>query len=107
MPKDLKHEIDNIIEEINKVADVNKIYLFGSYAYGNPNNDSDLDLCILTNNNERKRDLIRKIRDAISKTANMPVDTLVYEKNEFNERALVSSSMEYKIASDGVRLYEQ
>ena len=107
MPKDLKHEIDNIIEEINKVAEINKIYLFGSYAYGNPNNDSDLDLCILTNNNERKRDLIRKIRDAISKTANMPVDTLVYEKNEFNERALVSSSMEYKIASDGVRLYEQ
>lgn len=54
------NEIDNIIEEINKVVDVNKIYLFGSYAYGNPKNDSDLDLCILTNNNdERKRDLIR------------------------------------------------
>ena len=61
MPQDLQNEIDNIIEEINKVVDVNKIYLFGSYAYGNPKNDSDLDLCILTNNNdERKRDLIRK-----------------------------------------------
>lgn len=42
---------------------------------------------------------------AISKTANMLVDTLVYEKNEFNERALVSSSIEYKIAYEGVRLY--
>ena len=108
MPQDLQNEIDNIIEEINKVVDVNKIYLFGSYAYGNPKNDSDLDLCILTNNNdERKRDLIRKIRVAISKTANMPVDTLVYETNEFNERALVTSSMEHKIAYEGVRLYEQ
>ena len=52
MPQDLQNEIDNIIEEINKVVDVNKIYLFGSYAYGNPKNDSDLDLCILTNNND-------------------------------------------------------
>ncbi|MEG1411108.1 MAG: nucleotidyltransferase domain-containing protein [Terrisporobacter sp.] len=43
MPQDLQYEIDNIIEEINKVVDVDKIYLFGSYAYGNPKNDSDLD----------------------------------------------------------------
>ena len=105
MPQNLQHEIDNIIEVINKVVAVNKIYLFGSYAYGNPKNDSDLDLCILTNNNdERNRDLIRTIRVAISKTANMPVDILVYETNEFNKRASVSSSMEYKIAYEGVLL---
>lgn len=108
MPQDIKNEIDNIIEEINKVVDVNKIYLFGSYAYGNPDIDSDLDLCILTNDdNTRKRDLIKIIRKAISKTANIPVDTLVYEKNEFNERSIVLSSMEHKIAYEGVSLYEQ
>ncbi|MGL6105611.1 nucleotidyltransferase domain-containing protein [Romboutsia sp.] len=108
MPQNIQQEIDSIIEEINKVADINRIYLFGSYAYGNPDSNSDLDLCILTNDsNIRKRDLIKKIRKAISKTANIPVDTLVYEKNEFNDRAIVLSSMEHKIAYEGVSLYEQ
>lgn len=108
MPQDVKQEIDNIVEEINKIPDINKIYLFGSYAYGNPDIHSDLDLCILINDNKiRKRELIKQIRKAISKTANIPVDTLVYEKNEFNERATIISSMEYKILYEGVSLYEQ
>lgn len=108
MPQNIQQELDNIVDEIKKTVDINKIYLFGSYAYGTPDNHSDLDLCILTNDTQvRKRELIKAIRKAISKTATLPVDTLVYDKNEFSERSSVLSSLEYKILYEGVRVYEQ
>jgi predicted nucleotidyltransferase len=49
-----------------------KIILFGSYAYGTPNEDSDIDLFIFKNNEQsNKRDyklnLRKKIRPLISK----------------------------------------
>ena len=39
----IKHEI---VERL-KPLDPDKIILFGSYAYGTPNEDSDIDLCIV------------------------------------------------------------
>ncbi|MDO8454318.1 MAG: nucleotidyltransferase domain-containing protein, partial [Sulfurimonas sp.] len=40
----LKHEI---VEKL-KPLDLDKIILFGSYAYGTPNEDSDIDLYVVT-----------------------------------------------------------
>lgn len=48
MPQDVKMEIANIIRQINSSTNADKIYLLGSYAYRNPNEDSDTDLCIVT-----------------------------------------------------------
>lgn len=39
-----------IIEKL-KPLDVNQIILFGSYVYGTPNEDSDIDLYVVTNDN--------------------------------------------------------
>jgi len=108
MPQDVKMEIANILREINGSTNADKIYLFGSYAYGNPNEDSDIDLCIVTTDNEtRKIDVIRKVRKAISNVATMPVDIIVYYKDEFLERAKLDCTMEHKIAFEGVSIYEQ
>ena len=43
---------DEIMQFVNMVAEVtepNKIILFGSYAYGNPDDRSDLDLLVIKN----------------------------------------------------------
>ena len=42
----LKYEIVKRL----KPLDPHKIILFGSYAYGKPNEDSDIDLCIIEKN---------------------------------------------------------
>lgn len=108
MPQQIGNEINKIINQISAVVLTSKIYLFGSFAYGTPNDESDLDLCIVINEkNVRKRDLIKTIRKAISKVATMPVDILVYYKDEFDERAVLESTLEYKIAHEGVSVYEQ
>ena len=42
-----KQKIDEIIKKIADNYQPDKIIMFGSYAYGNPNNTSDLDLLII------------------------------------------------------------
>lgn len=42
--------VGQLIKELNKrLSSLNakKIILFGSYTYGSPNEDSDLDLCVI------------------------------------------------------------
>lgn len=108
MDMDIKQEIINITNEIIEATSAAKIYLFGSFAYGEPDNDSDIDLCIITNDRHiRKRDLIKSIRKSISKVATMPVDILIYDKEEFFNRAKIHSTIEHKIANEGVSIYEQ
>ena len=61
-----------IIERL-KPLNPNKIILFGSYAYGQPNNDSDIDLFLLKDNlhlddiKYYSRNARKKIRDLIYK----------------------------------------
>ena len=43
----VKEELSHICQIIAETVDAEKIYLFGSYAYGTPSRDSDYDLCVL------------------------------------------------------------
>ena len=47
------------------------------------------------------------MRRAIAPVLSYPVDLLVYNKDEFYQKANASSSFEYKINNEGVRIYEQ
>jgi predicted nucleotidyltransferase len=106
MQHDVQVELNNLVKEIYEVFDINSIYLFGSYAYGNPNDDSDLDICIIANDrSKRKVEIIKLIRKAISKVQSMPVDLLVYYSDEFNERAKLNCTLENQIIHEGVKLY--
>ena len=42
----MQKEIEAITEVIKETVDCEKIYLFGSYAYGEPREDSDLDFML-------------------------------------------------------------
>ncbi|MDR0669620.1 MAG: nucleotidyltransferase domain-containing protein, partial [Treponema sp.] len=44
-------QIDSIKESILKFVTAKYIYLFGSYAYGNPTEKSDIDIYIVTPDN--------------------------------------------------------
>lgn len=106
MPHNIKRELNSLIKEINSVSDITSIYLFGSYAYGNPNEESDLDICIITDDrSKRKVEIMKLVRKAISKVQSMPVDLLVYYSDEFNERAKSDFTLESQIFHDGVKLY--
>ena len=100
---ELESELKKLASKIKEIIPATKIYLFGSYAYGTPNEDSDIDLCILTNENRRKLEILREIRRNVG-DINYPLDILVYKTDEFNERVNNKYIMESKIYKDGVEL---
>jgi len=63
--EELKLEIVERLKPLNP----DKIILFGSYAYGTPNEDSDIDLFIEKNNKVKDLDAIAmvKLRDLMKK----------------------------------------
>ncbi len=84
---------------------VKDIFLFGSLAQGDANNDSDLDLCLTTRlGNSRKIDMLRAIRKEISHLVNIPLDILIYDIDEFQSRAVHKNTLEYKILNQGILL---
>jgi len=54
-----------IIVEKLKPLNPEKIILFGSYAYGIPTEDSDLDICIVKKDYKNKWEDKKKIREAL------------------------------------------
>ena len=100
---ELKSELKKLADKIKEITPATKIYLFGSYAYGTPNEDSDIDLCILTDENKRKFEILREIRRNVG-DINYPLDILVYKTDEFNERVNNKYIMESKIYKDGVEI---
>jgi uncharacterized protein len=108
--------ISKLIEEITLVLmseGAEKIILFGSYAYGNPDDQSDLDLLVVspddfipeTNHDKmvlhhRYNSRIKKFREQI------PIDLMVYTKAMYN-RLMLSPNMFFReISQKGKILYE-
>lgn len=50
--------VKKYIKEISKYYKVQEVYLFGSYAKGTNNEDSDIDVAIIVNSNENTFDLL-------------------------------------------------
>ena len=100
----IKTETDEIVRKITDKYKIEKIILFGSYAYGNPDKDSDIDICIITDENRRKMDLISEIRMELF-DFEFSLDILVYKSEDFRYRADSNTSIERLISENGVILY--
>jgi predicted nucleotidyltransferase len=92
-----------ILESVDNSI-INKIYLFGSYAYGKPTEDSDIDLCVVVNDDIDRLDTYMKIIDTLWENNIIPCDLLVYNAKVFfnveNPR-----SVENTIIKEGRVLY--
>jgi len=83
-----------------------QIFLFGSHASGKAGKESDIDLCVIADlKNKRKIDLISEIRRELIDRISSPLDILVYNEEEFKERAKLRTTLEHKILSDGIKVY--
>jgi len=88
--------------------DCEKIILFGSYAYGIPNNESDYDFfVVLKDGTENPVLVLQNIYCNLAKNKNYtPVDVLANYKTTFYERSKLPT-IERTIAQKGMVLYEQ
>ena len=100
--------ISLIVEKI-KQENPEKIILFGSYAYGNPGKDSDIDILVIKNIDESKiRDFRIKLKtllwDIITKEK-IPVDILVDNLERINQRISDGDLFYREIMSKGNVIY--
>lgn len=106
MDQSISEHLKNLVKHINLIIPTSTIILFGSYANGTPTEDSDIDICVITNVQEKKKlQILRNIRKAISPILSIPVDILLYYESEFKQRASIPTTLEYKINCEGIIIY--
>lgn len=98
-------QIQQVVQKIVKEYQPEKIILFGSYAWGKPNEDSDVDLFIIKNSNKNRRDRQRELRLKLFPPT-MPLDLLVYTPEETKRRLEMEDFFINDILYKGKVLYE-
>ena len=106
MDEAVQAELNKLKELIINAIPVEQIYLFGSYAYGTPHRDSDLDLYVVLKDGLPMRDLDAglQISHAIAHEKSMPVDIIAKNKKDFTGR-LEFITLERKVNKEGIRIY--
>lgn len=109
--KELFINQNKIIELIKNNFNINKIYLFGSYARGDYNNESDIDIYITLNNDILSLEEYTKITYAIrklliNKKLYRRMDLLLNSQKEFDNKKKINGNIEYVINREGVVIYE-
>jgi len=99
-------EIKKIINRIIKKYKPEKIILFGSFAWGKPDKDSDLDLFIIKNTKEKKLERIYKVYKLLW-DKKIPLDVLVYTPKEIKKRLALGDFFIEDIIKNGKLLYER
>jgi predicted nucleotidyltransferase len=99
-----------IVSRLTSNFNVKDIILFGSYAWGTPNEDSDVDLVVVLNEEGMAKDYREKFdrRLKISSVIydireKIPMDLLVFSKDEWNKLVQVNFSFIREINEQGKR----
>lgn len=107
LPERIKNEIISNLKSL----DPEKVILFGSYAYGNPNTDSDIDLYIVTKNKTIPESFSEKIKlkVQISDLLNplrdqFPLDIIVHTLPMYYRFMEFGSSLSQTIRTKGIQL---
>ncbi len=99
-------QLKQIQNKLEEVFNPKEIYLFGSYAWGEPSPESDVDFCVILSESEEKPYF--RIKKGLSSLhgIDLPVDLLVYTESEIAEKKNHPSTLIYKIIHDGVKVFE-
>ena len=99
-----RRAIKKFTDEVARRFKPTKIILFGSYAYGRPTDDSDVDLLVIMPGKERPQDKSLRIRLEVD--ADFPMDLIVRSPAEVRQRLSWGDSFMQEAIEKGVVLYE-
>ncbi|MCX5970218.1 MAG: nucleotidyltransferase domain-containing protein [Coprothermobacterota bacterium] len=98
------HLLERITERITQALQPEMIWLYGSYAYGQPHPDSDIDLLVVVS------DLCSPYQEAVKayralRGSCAPVEIKVVTRTQFDRRIQWVSSVEHDVKLKGKLLY--
>ena len=97
-------EIQKIARQIVEKFQPRKIILFGSYACGKPDEDSDVDLLVVMDTEEQPIHTAARISAAIDH--DFAIDVLVFRPAELEASLQRKSVFATEVMSKGIVLYE-
>lgn len=101
-----EQEIQRIVTQIVKGYEPVKVILFGSYAYGTPHADSDIDLLIIKETHERFIDRFVAVRRLVADpNRRIPFDPIVLTPLELERRLAIGDQFIQEIVTRGKILY--
>jgi predicted nucleotidyltransferase len=104
--KEMRDTLQDIVRRLRAGYTPQKVILFGSYAYGNPRPDSDLDLLIIKGTPERFIDRWVTVRRILSDPARTtPLETLVLTPQEVSSRLAMGDQFLAEIMENRGVLY--
>ena len=105
MQQTIVKTLDEITERLVAALQPEQIFLFGSYAYGEPTEDSDLDLLVVVSASGEPR--YRRARRAYAalRGISIPTDVIVMTSDEVHRKLNVRSSLPRRAINEGKRLY--
>jgi len=97
--------IQEAVRRLVKAYDPLEVYLWGSYAWGNPNEDDDLNLLVVIESSDKK---VYERGDKAFDTLlglKIPTNVIVFTKQEFDTFSQDETSLTYEVKNKGKMLY--
>ena len=105
MNQDVRAELDRYVSLISQMDGVIQVYLFGSYAYGLPSEDSDIDLMVVVKDGIEPIKMMRDVSHGLH-NKKIPLDVLVINNSDFIERSKPDRvTLQREVKDKGVLVY--
>jgi predicted nucleotidyltransferase len=103
--------VQQIVETIRDKYQPEKIILFGSRVWGEPDEDSDLDVLVIKETDEREVDRMREVSRLLRRFQQrpylLPLDVFVKTPGEFAQRLAIGDDFIAEIVERGRVAYER
>jgi len=99
--------MDIIVKRIADNYQPDKIILFGSYAYGSPTPESDIDLFIIKDENKKRIDRSCEVMRLLREIKGVSIEPIVFTNAELQERLKLEDDFILEIVNKGKVLYER
>jgi len=100
-PNTIETITNRLVFAYNPIA----IYLFGSYAWGNPTEGSDLDILVVIEKSDRKPHQRIDLGSDALWDLKVPKDLLIYTNDEFINSVNDVTTLCHKVKKEGKVLY--
>ena len=97
--------LSKIEQRLVAALEPEQIILFGSYAYGEPTEDSDIDLLVIVSRSDEPRYRRSRIAYKALRGIGVPKDILVMTRTEVDRKAELSSSLVSQALERGRVIY--
>jgi uncharacterized protein len=101
-----EERLQKAVERIISVLHPEKVILFGSYAYGRPDPDSDVDILVVMETNERASERVKAVSRLLSPRP-FPLDVIVRTPGEVERDLKRVDPFMRELLAKGRLLYER